>query len=205
MFIEATSSPFYNPQSLHEQYEKLLLSHSVDRPPTSTLIFELRDIRLINEFFVNTFFRHLKLILNCFTPKQILVFKTQFPIRVTYPQLPPLSSMTLIRNENEISREETNSQQSQRTLNTETINEPPKTPQKEVTKENEKEKEKQKEEKSQEIPLQMLMGSFKAMHEKFISDFEEREKQLAGKIKELEMKLNEKQKLKSTQSKKNKL
>jgi hypothetical protein len=73
------------------------LSHSVDRPPFAVAIFELAEVQIINNFFINTFFRNLKLIINCFTTKPILEFKGVFPVRAEIPELSALSDMNAVR------------------------------------------------------------------------------------------------------------
>jgi hypothetical protein len=58
------------------------------------------------------------------------------------------------------------------------------------------------EDRGPEVPLDMLRGTLGSLHEKFVTDFEEREKQLVGKIKELEIRLLEKPQLKKPPPKK---
>ena len=95
IFQLTISTPFYSPQELFNKSQDLLLAHSIDRPPFSALIFELHDIDLINNFLVDTFFRNIKLIQNCFTRKPVVVFNSVFPTSSIIPQIPPLAEMEL--------------------------------------------------------------------------------------------------------------
>ena len=239
IFRLTTSSPFYLPEKLFKKYEEILLAHSVDRPPKATLIFELADIKLINDFFINTFFRHVKLIINCFTQKPLLAFKTAFPVQVPPITLPPLSEMEIVPKENpeteegktEASGEQTPKIQQQPQQAAQKAGKSPKSPrsprkEKEASEKSGKGKDgnksqgtsareaalaeaakegeqgEQPEEPGPDVPIDMLRDSLQQMHEKFITDFQEKEKLLYGKIKELEIRLQEKPQAKKPPPKK---
>ena len=235
IFRLTISSPFYLPEKLFKKYEEILLAHSVDRPPQATLIFELADIKLINDFFINTFFRHIKLIINCFTQKPLLAFKTAFPVQVPPITLPPLSEMEIVSKEppegeegkQEASGEQTPKIQQQAQQKEQKPGKSPKSPRSpRQQKEDDKKSGKGKDSgnKSQgasardveaanaeqgepegpgpDVPIEMLRDSLQQMHEKFITDFQEKEKLLYGKIKELEIRLQEKPQAKKPPPKK---
>jgi hypothetical protein len=213
VFQLATSSPFYLPNELFKRYERILLAHAIDRPPKATLIFELADVKLINDFFINTFFRNVKLIINCFTQKQFLVFKTQFPVKIPIPDLPALADMEMLSGSP--TEEDTSATQSaqspqakedaakakaavspriqgqqsaqamERGLSKGARDARPSSP----------EAPEVPEDRGPEVPLDMLRSALTSMHDKFVTDFEDRERQLLGKIKELEIRLMEKPQL----------
>jgi hypothetical protein len=212
IFKQAISSPYYLPDALYKRYEKLLLAHSLDRPPYAAPIFELADVKLINDFFVNTFFRNIKLIINCFTQKPIMEFRVQFPVHVPLPDLAPLVDMDLLttaRQDEDAGqgRDEASKGKSPHSPRSPRSSGPPPVAERAVTKpvpppvapalEPEV-----TDDRGPDVPVEMLRGSLAQMHEKFVSDFEERERQLVGKIKELEIRLMEKPQLKKPPPKK---
>lgn len=216
VFQLASSSPFYLPKKLYKRYENLLLAHAVDRPPRSTQIFELADIKLIHEFFINTFFRNLKLIINSFTQKQFISFKTQFSVKVPVPELPPLVDMELVTpNKPEEEGSALQNDDSSSKLRSPKSPRSPRSPRQQVTERSApKPKEQAREaspvpeqldtpeDRGPEVPIDLLRGSLQSMHEKFVFDFEEKERLLMGKIKELEIRLQEKPQLKKPPVKK---
>jgi hypothetical protein len=224
VFQLATSSPFYLPNELFRRYERILLAHAIDRPPSATLIFELADIKLINDFFINTFFRNVKLIINSFTQKQFLVFKTQFPVKVPLPDIPPLADMEMLSSgQNEEEGVPTQASSHPRDEASEKAAaaaaaakaKPPGSPRAQgqqsgqaadrasvkgtrdvgLSLQMSAEGSDLPEDRGPEIPIELLKTTLTTMHEKFVSDFEDRERQLLGKIKELEIRLLEKPQL----------
>jgi hypothetical protein len=192
---DTISSPFYLPEERYSKYEKLLLAHSLDRPPYAAAIFELADVKLINDFFVNTFFRNIKLIINCFSQKPVMEFRTQFPVHVPTPELPALSEMEMFGTSRpEEEREETGktgkSPRSPRTPRSQAPPPPPPPSDDGV------------DDRGPEVPVEALRTSLASMHEKFATDFDEREWQLLEKIRELEIRLLEQQQLKKPPPKK---
>lgn len=200
VFQLALATEFYMPKELYKRYEDLLLAHAVDRAPRANQIFELADVKLINEFFVGTFFRQLKLILHVFTQKQFLLFKSYHPVHLASPELPPLSTMEVFRPpkpEDEAAKVEapppgkgrsprSPKQQMERTLPKQKKEEPPPPPPPEPEPEPE-----EPEDRGPEVPLDLLRGTLQEMHQKFVQDFEEKEKQIIGKIKEREIRLQQ--------------
>lgn len=60
-----------------EIYKELLLRHSVQRPPHSLAIFNLDDVKRIDNFTAESFYRHFDIYLYTLTPKHMLVLETQ--------------------------------------------------------------------------------------------------------------------------------
>jgi hypothetical protein len=217
VFQAAISSPYYRPEELRKQYEHLLLSHSVDRPPFAAAIFELADVKIINDFFVNTFFRNVKIVLHCFTPKPVLEFKAVFPVRVKVPELPPLADMEMATSpppeEDFSAKDELLARAKSLYSPRERMAHPqpgpaevrpaPK-PTKEAPPQQQQQPEQPEalEDRGPEVPIDALRGPLAAMHEKFVAEFEERERQLLGKIKEFEIRLAEKPQFKKPPPKK---
>ncbi|OHT09111.1 hypothetical protein TRFO_04721 [Tritrichomonas foetus] len=236
VFQLATSSPYYLPKELYRRYERIILAHSIDRPPSATLIFELSDIKLINDFFINTFFRNIKLIINSFTQKHVMAFKTTFPVCVPIPILPPLAEMEMVdqgksEDENNASSDQQQSAQQQGQQQTvqqrelpAKMGKSPRSPhsphsQKDASTERSigkgqkdtsksaaaadlSEVSNEPEDRGPDVPVDILRGSLAQLHEKFVTDFEEKERMLVGKIKELEIKLQERPQLKKPPPKK---
>jgi hypothetical protein len=216
IFQAAISSPYYRPEELRKQYEHLLLSHSVDRPPFAAAIFELADVKIINDFFVNTFFRNVKMVLHCFTPKPVLEFKAIFPVRVKVPELPPLADMEMATSpppeEDFPAKDELLARAKSPYSPRERIAHPqpvptevrqlPKPAKDALLQPLQPEQPEAQEDRGPEVPIDALRGPLTAMHEKFVADFEERERQLLGKIKEFEIRLAEKPQFKKPPPKK---
>jgi hypothetical protein len=212
LFKMTIESPYYQPTVIYRRYEKLLLGHALDRPPHAAPIFELADIKLINEFVVQTFFRNIKLIINCFTQRPVMAFRGQFPVRVTAPEMPPLIEMDMVTADHpdeegavlDSAKKSPRSPKSPRAAQQAIAAErappkpkeaapvpPPPAPEPEGP-----------EDRGPEVPVEMLRGTLATMHDKFVADFEEKERQLMGKIKELEIRMLEKPQLKKPMAKK---
>ena len=58
-------------------FKELLLRHSVQRPPHSLAIFNLDDVKKIQTFALNTFYRHYDMYLYALTVKDMLILKTE--------------------------------------------------------------------------------------------------------------------------------
>lgn len=220
IFQQIIIHPLYEPQKIYEKYEKCILMHSVERPPFSSSFFELADVRIIHEYFINTIFRNMKFILNCFTKRPLIEFRSQLPVSIEAPSIPLLADMEMEVDQKNIPsveskaevvvqdeivpkeitkmREQSTPLSSGRhqisksssisrgaTLSDRKQSPTPLTPQQEPTQE--------PEERNPEVPIEALKESMTAMHEKFITDFDDRERFLIGKIKELEIKLANKQ------------
>jgi hypothetical protein len=212
VFQFARSSPFYQPDELYRHYEKLLLSHSVDRPPFAAAIFELADVKIINDFFVNTFFRNIKLIINCFTTKPVLEFKGIFPVRVPMPDLPLLADMDSI-GAAPPDDEPAPPPRDDAAAKAGKAPRPPRAPQQAAAERAPPKPAKEQppapppepevpEERGPDVPVEALRESLAAMHERFVREFEEKERLLLGKIKELEIHLLEKPQLRKPPARK---
>lgn len=65
--------------------KKILVRHSLFRPPISILVFDLSEIKEINAFMVNSFYRHYDLYFFANTPflnveiRSFNMFKARFP------------------------------------------------------------------------------------------------------------------------------
>ena len=211
---QAIMDPFYEPERLYRRYERFLLIHSVDRPPFSSAIFELPDVKIINEYFVTHIFRNLKLIINCLTAKQTLSFKSLSGVQIQLPELPSLAEMELeeylptpdfLGTAPRQSAAESIPQQTQKEAEkptnlqaraisrnqsgeslrsskdaSNTSSRPLSSQQQETV------------EKGPEVPIDALRNTLTQMHQKFVHDFDDKEKQLIGKIKELEIRMGEK-------------
>ncbi len=67
--------------SMSESYElfrHLLLKHSCHRPPFSSGIFNLNDVKAISDYVLDTFFRHYKMYTNWFHPNLSVAFFLTF-------------------------------------------------------------------------------------------------------------------------------
>ncbi|XP_014787665.1 cilia- and flagella-associated protein 119 isoform X2 [Octopus bimaculoides] len=62
-------SPFDNMEETFTYFKDLLICHSVCRPPHSTELFSVKDVRKIACYMTNTYFRHFKLYKYVFTPQ----------------------------------------------------------------------------------------------------------------------------------------
>ena len=232
---QAIMDPFYEPERLYKRYERFLLIHSVDRPPFSSAIFELPDVKIINEYFVTHIFRNLKLIINCLTAKQTLSFKTLSGVQIQVPELPPLSEMEMEMQEqlhppdfmlqqsssNEASKPQSASRENEKEkekerptsgLQKNTISrsrdniQSPKEQSNASSRPLSGSSQEQAADRGPEVPIDVLRNTLSQMHEKFVTDFDDKERQLIGKIKELEIRMGEKPPLsaKKTQAKQGK-
>lgn len=211
---QAITTRFYNPERLFAKYQHYVICHSVDRPPFSAAIFGLPDIKIMNEFFAN-FFRNLKMIKNCLTPKPVLGFRATFPIQLPVPKLPPLADMEIEQKIGETENEtepitpedtsRTNDSQKQSGMPTAPQTGPPTAPhtaqstharslpQSQPPEEDKPSEEEKQENRGPDVPIDILRETLAGLHEKFVSDFDDKERQIVGKIKELEIKMNERQ------------
>ena len=223
--------PFWEPNRVYKQYEKCILMHSVERPPFSVAIFNLADIKVIHEYFMYSFFRNLKFLMNCFTKEPRLCFTYKEPGYIKVPTLPPLMDMDgeiktqlrldqrLLEQSTPIAKGTSSAKSStptvSRSMPDEIRQQTPKEKEKEKEREKEKEKEREKEKELQQqllqqqreheqhqhepedrgpnVPIEMLKDTLSSLHVKFVHDFDEKERLLVGKIKELEIKIADKQ------------
>eukprot|EP00003_Mantamonas_plastica_P027233 TRINITY_DN5791_c0_g1_i1.p1 TRINITY_DN5791_c0_g1~~TRINITY_DN5791_c0_g1_i1.p1 ORF type:complete len:174 (-),score=63.34 TRINITY_DN5791_c0_g1_i1:33-554(-) len=76
-----------------------MFMHSIERPPYSMQLFSLEDFKLLNDFALESYYKHFKLYKYAFTQKPLLDFKTiELPSIESGPvQLPGLASSKLVR------------------------------------------------------------------------------------------------------------
>ncbi|CDW74773.1 UNKNOWN [Stylonychia lemnae] len=79
-----------------KNFKELLLRHSVQRPPHSLAIFNLDDVKLINEHVQETYYRYYNYYLYALTSRQILQLRTEPLIQVEDPVLDRLEHAKLI-------------------------------------------------------------------------------------------------------------
>jgi hypothetical protein len=59
-----------------KSFKEILLRHSVLRPPHSLAIFNLDDVKKIEKFALESFYRHYDMYKQALLPKEMLVLKT---------------------------------------------------------------------------------------------------------------------------------
>ena len=74
-----------------ENFKKLVLSHSVERPPHSAGVFDVEEVSKIIEYMLNAYFRHYKLYRYIFTTRLATSVVQTNPHGVEEFQLPPRS------------------------------------------------------------------------------------------------------------------
>jgi len=75
-----------------EYFKALVLAHAVQRPPHSVGVFTLKEVQLITDFALNTYYRHFKLFRYAFTMRHEKAITT----RTCLTELPPSSFYPLI-------------------------------------------------------------------------------------------------------------
>ena len=76
VFKQALSERLSNDDSF-KNYKELLLRHSVQRPPHSLAIFNLDDVKKIDEFVLDSFYRHYDMYIYFLTVRDMLVLTTK--------------------------------------------------------------------------------------------------------------------------------
>jgi hypothetical protein len=79
-------------QTAFKHCNRLLLEHSIDRPPRSVGIFSLEDMRCVSDWFTSKYFVHFSLYQYVFNPQPVLSFKAKLPRDAieTPPEIAPL-------------------------------------------------------------------------------------------------------------------
>ena len=72
------STPFDNLQETFQYFKELLLRHSINRPPYSTSLFTIAQVRDITEYVLNTYFKHFKLYKYAFTKRVQMNLKLSY-------------------------------------------------------------------------------------------------------------------------------
>lgn len=53
----------------------LMVRHSIARPPYSAAVFSLADVRALDEYLMDTYYRHYKMYYFCFVPKEVATIR----------------------------------------------------------------------------------------------------------------------------------
>jgi hypothetical protein len=89
-FFLLSATPFFKIEEHFDFFKKLLVKHSVERPPFSVEIFSLDDVKTIIDYVANTYFRHYKLYLYAFTKKPVVNLSVRELVVQVAPDIPPL-------------------------------------------------------------------------------------------------------------------
>lgn len=81
------SSPFIKLEEDYSFFKKLLMQHSVDRPPFSQRIFSFADVTAITEYVTNTYFRHYAMYKYAFTKRPKLDILLETPVEQREPSV----------------------------------------------------------------------------------------------------------------------
>ena len=63
------STPFDNLDTTMKMFQELMVKHSVERPPYSTSVFNIAEVKAITDYVLTTYFKHFKLYKFAFTKK----------------------------------------------------------------------------------------------------------------------------------------
>uniref|UniRef100_A0A0G4HAH1 Uncharacterized protein n=1 Tax=Chromera velia CCMP2878 TaxID=1169474 RepID=A0A0G4HAH1_9ALVE len=80
-----------SPGSSFDFFKKLLLQHCIQRPPFSVGVFSHQDLQEVQNYAMNTFFRHYKLYQYVYVTHQVLIVKQRRPLLLSVPAPAPLS------------------------------------------------------------------------------------------------------------------
>ena len=103
------STPFDNFQETFQYFKQLLLRHSVNRPPYSTSLYSIAQVRDISEYVLKTYFKHFKLYKYAFTKRVRLTMKMSYsgiPETPEPSQTDILTETVCVEGEGEETREE---------------------------------------------------------------------------------------------------
>ncbi|XP_072043900.1 cilia- and flagella-associated protein 119-like isoform X2 [Amphiura filiformis] len=78
-----SETPFGNVEQCYEYFKELVLCHAVKRPPWSVNQFSPHQVKLITDYVLNTYFRHMKLYKYVFTPM------VRLDLSMSYLGMPP--------------------------------------------------------------------------------------------------------------------
>lgn len=216
---QAIIQSHYEPEKLYRQYERILLKHSVERPPHSSGIFDLPDVKLLHDFFINSYFRNVKLIQNCLSKRHIMSFQSITPVSIPSQTLPALAEMEMEVDHSNLPEEKleipveevkppnSSRKESGRTGSLHARNVAPTPGQSPLSSQRDSEQKSNQaepaagtapsqleaEDRGPEVPIDILRETLFKMHEKFVQEFDEKEHLLIGKIKEIEIKANDRQ------------
>ena len=72
------SSPYDNSTACFKFFTELMICHSINRPPYSTALFTMEQVKSITDYVLLTYFKHFKLYKYAFTKRVILRLKVQY-------------------------------------------------------------------------------------------------------------------------------
>ena len=93
------STPYDNMSESFEYFKALLVRHSVFRPPYSTCLYSMKQVKAITEYVLSTYFKHFKLYKYAFTKKVVLDLKLSYP---GIPETPEREAVEVIPNVEEV-------------------------------------------------------------------------------------------------------
>jgi hypothetical protein len=91
IMLQLTNDRLTEEQSF-KMFKELLLRHSVQRPPHSLAIFNLDDVKAINEYVQESLYRYYNFYLYALTPKTYMQLSTQPLFQVDEPDIQRLEN-----------------------------------------------------------------------------------------------------------------
>ena len=104
------STPFDNLQETFQYFKELLLRHSINRPPYSTSLFTIAQVRDITEYVLNTYFKHFKLYKYAFTKRVQMNLKLSY-VGVEVSPEPSQTDVTVEGDQTSVTAEEQGEEQ----------------------------------------------------------------------------------------------
>ena len=104
------STPFDNLQETFQYFKELLLRHSINRPPYSTSLFTIAQVRDITEYVLNTYFKHFKLYKYAFTKRVQMNLKLSY-VGVEVSPEPSQTDVTVEGDQTSVTAEEQEEEQ----------------------------------------------------------------------------------------------
>lgn len=66
----------YTRAESYDLLRQLVVQHSVHRPPYSTMVFNIREVQDIDTYLMTTYYRHYKMYVFCFVPREVATLRT---------------------------------------------------------------------------------------------------------------------------------
>jgi hypothetical protein len=60
----------------YDLLRQLVVQHSVHRPPYSSMVFNVREVQDIDTYLMSTYYRHYKMYVFCFVPREVATLRT---------------------------------------------------------------------------------------------------------------------------------
>jgi hypothetical protein len=99
MLLHRTSMKEQQPLRMEDSFalfKRLLVAHSIQRPPYSVRVFSLDESKLLTRYVTHTYYLHYRLYLYVFTKRRLLdLSQRQLVINVA-PDIPALATATLL-------------------------------------------------------------------------------------------------------------